>query len=142
MSINLTGSAKLSTLNPIKILEAKHYGPYFDAVDGALLRDKKASDAIKASMSPMVNKTLELNQDPQINIKNWKVNFDIEFNKAENSDIKEDFNKIKEQIDYSKMSIYSKDKLEEVITNLKNRRNWINAISNLENQGLKNELKH
>ena len=43
----------------------------------------------------MINKTLEFNQDSQINIQNWKVNLDIEFNKPENAEIKRDFNKIK-----------------------------------------------
>ena len=46
-------------------------------------------------MSLMINKTLEFNQDFQINIQNWKVNLDIEFNKSENAEIKGDFNKIK-----------------------------------------------
>ena len=59
------------------------------------MRDSNTSDAITASMSLMINKTLEFNQDFQINIQNWKVNLDIEFNKSENAEIKGDFNKIK-----------------------------------------------
>ena len=103
MSVNLTGNVNSSTINKIKVLkpiikEAKHYGPHIDAVDDALLRDRNASDAITASMSPMINKTLEFNQDSQINIQNWKVNLDIEFNKPENAEIKRDFNKIKKII--------------------------------------------
>ena len=83
-------------------------------------------------MSPMINKTLEFNQDFQINIQNWKVNLDIEFNKPENAGIKEDFNKIKKNLDYSKMPVYSKDKLQEVIKNLKNRRKWVDFLSGYE----------
>ena len=134
MSVNLTGNVNSSTINKIKVLkpiitEAKHYDPHIDAGDGALLRDRNASDAIKASMSPMINKTLEFNQDSQINIQNWKVNLDIEFNKPENAEIKRDFNKIKKNLDYSKMPVYSKDKLQEVIKNLKNRRKWVDFLS-------------
>ena len=137
MSVNLTGNVNSSTINKIKVLkpiikEAKHYGPHIDATDGALLRDRNASDAITASMSPMINKTLEFNQDSQINIQNWKVNLDIEFNKPENAGIKRDFNKIKKNLDYSKMPVYSKDKLQEVIKNLKNRRKWVDFLSGYE----------
>ena len=96
------------------------------------MRDSNTSDAIKASMSPMINKTLEFNQDSQINIQNWKVNLDIEFNKPENAEIKRDFNKIKKNLDYSKMPVYSKDKLQEVIKNLKNRRKWVDFLSGYE----------
>ena len=61
MSINLSNSVKLLTFNLSKISRpiittTNHYGPYIDAADGALLRDKK-SDAIKALVSPIINRT-------------------------------------------------------------------------------------
>lgn len=105
--------------------------PYIDAADGALLRDKKTSDAIKASMSPVVKK---------VEIENCQTVLETEINKDENAGIKEDFNKIKKSLDYSKMPVYSKDKLQEVIKNLKNRRKWLDAISNLINPKLKDLL--
>ena len=104
--------------------------PYVDVAD-RFLNDKKTSDAIKASMSPVVKK---------VEIENCQTVLETEINKDENAGIKEDFNKIKKSLDYSKMPVYSKDKLQEVIKNLKNRRKWLDAISNLINPKLKDLL--
>ncbi len=93
--------------------------PYTDAADGALLRDKKTSDAIKASMSPVVKK---------VQIENWQTVLETEINKDENSDIKQDYEDIKEKLDFENFQQINKKTLNKIIANLKNRHEWLNHL--------------
>ena len=139
MSVNLTGNAKLSTINKIKVLkpiitEAKHYGPYIDAGDGALLRDRNASDAITASMSLIVKKTKHARC-----LYNCVVS---EMNKPENQDIKEDFEKIYSKLDFKEMLDIMPENLNEIIANFRNWRNGlISEMNKPENQDIKEDFE-
>ena len=139
MSVNLTGNAKLSTINKIKVLkpiikEAKHYGPYIDAGDGALLRDRNASDAITASMSLIVKKTKHARC-----LYNCVVS---EMNKPENQDIKEDFEKLDFKLDFTKMLKIKPEDPNEIIANFRNWRNrLILEMNKPDNQDIKEDLE-
>ena len=139
MSVNLTGNAKLSTINKIKVLkpiikEAKHYGPHIDAADGALLRDRNASDAITASMSLIVKK-----------IKHARCLYNCvvsEMNKPENQDIKEDFEKLDFKLDFTKMLKIKPEDPNEIIANFRNWRNrLILEMNKPDNQDIKEDLE-
>lgn len=102
-----------------------------DNVADKFLNDKKTSDAIKASMLPVVKK---------VENENWQTALETEFNKPENQEIKEDYEKIKEKIDFAKFPEFNRDTLNEIIANLKNRQQWIHACSNVDNQELQKML--
>lgn len=104
--------------------------PYVDVAD-RFLNDKKTSDAIKASMLPVVKK---------VENENWQTALETEFNKSENQEIKEDYEKIKENIDFAKFPKFNPKTLNKIIANLKNRQQWIHACPNVDNQELKNML--
>ena len=139
MNVNLTGNVNSSTINKIKVLkpiitEAKHYGPHIDAADGALLRDRNASDAITASMSLIVKK-----------IKHARCLYNCvvsEMNKHENQDIKEDFEKIYSKLDFKEMLDIMPENLNKIIANFRNWRNClISEMNKPENQDIKEDFE-
>ena len=92
--------------------------PYVDVAD-RFLNDKTTSDAIKAFMLPVVKK---------VENKNWQTALETEFNKPENQEIKKDYEKIKENIDFAKFPEFNPKTLNKIIANLKNRQNWLNNL--------------
>ncbi|UKI42058.1 MAG: hypothetical protein L6V95_03415 [Candidatus Melainabacteria bacterium] len=92
--------------------------PYVDVAD-RFLNDKKTSDAIKASMLPVVKK---------VENENWQTALETEFNKPENQKIKKDYEKIKENIDFAKFPKFNPKTLNKIIANLKNRQDWLNNL--------------
>lgn len=92
--------------------------PYVDVAD-RFLNDKKTSDAIKASMLPVVKK---------VENKNWQTALETEFNKPENQEIKKDYEKIKANIDFAKFPKFNPKTLNKIIANLKNRQDWLNNL--------------
>ncbi len=92
--------------------------PYVDVAD-RFLNDKTTSDAIKASILPVVKK---------VENKNWQTALETEFNKPENQEIKKDYEKIKENIDFAKFPEFNPKTLNKIIANLKNRQDWLNNL--------------
>ena len=130
MSVNnvINNANKMLGLNPTKITKKFITKPHIDAAHDALLRDKKANDAIKACLSPSIKKTFENYCDPQINIKNWKESLKSQLDKPENRDIKKDFEKNQSKVDFTKFPKFNTNILNKVIENLKNRQQWLKAL--------------
>lgn len=90
-----------------------------DNVADKFLNDKKTSDAIKASMLPVVKK---------VENENWQTALETEINKDENSDIKQDYKNIKEKLDFENFQQFNPKTLNKIIANLKNRQDWLNNL--------------